>query len=625
MLAGGISNAETSGAATLRKGQRARRTRQNRLSFPTVPARASGTLRPVLLGLVLSISLSDAGFAQSVAPPTREELQIGNQPGSMVPQSRLSVDGDIERGPCPFDNPSFAQVRVNFSNVAFANLPGIDAQSLDNAWRDLAGRDLPVSTLCEIRDRAATMLRRMGYLAAVQIPPQRIEAGGEVRMDILAARLVEVQLRGTAGNAERLISAHLAKLAREEWFNIHEAERHLLLLEDLPGYDVRLTLRSAGRGPGEVIGDVLVTRRPIEVLVGTQNLAARVTGREGMFAQVTLNGLTGLGDRTTVSLYNTVQTREQTILQINHDFALGSDGLRLGASLIRGRSRPDFANGAFRTKTLIGRAGLSYPLIRRQHFTLGGATGVEMIDQSVDFGAVRLSKDKLRIAYAQINLEAIDKASLYGNAGFSASEPRWRAAALAEARFGIDGLGASDRCLPIARCLPPNVPISNLAADPSALVLRLEANLEYRPVPSVTLAVAPRLQYASKQLLGFEKFSLGNYTIGRGYDPGAVLGDKGAGASFELRLGKLQPRSPKGVAIQPYGFFDVAWAWTNDNGLSRDPARIHSAGGGLRARLGNHLNANVLFAVPLERIGVQARRGDTRVLFTITARAWPWK
>jgi len=68
-------------------------------------------------------------------------------------------------------------------------------------------------------------------------------------MDILAAKLVEVQLRGSAGNAERLISAHLAKLTRNQWFNIREAERHLLLLEDLPGFDVRLMLKSAATEP----------------------------------------------------------------------------------------------------------------------------------------------------------------------------------------------------------------------------------------------------------------------------------------------------------------------------------------------------------------------------------------
>jgi hypothetical protein len=99
-----------------------------------------------------------------------------------------------------------------------------------------------------------------------RFPPQRIDANGAVHMDVLAAKLVEVQLRGDAGPSERLIAAHLERLTAREWFNTREAERDLLLLEDLPGYDVRLVLRSAGRAPGEVVGDVVIVRRPVEAV-----------------------------------------------------------------------------------------------------------------------------------------------------------------------------------------------------------------------------------------------------------------------------------------------------------------------------------------------------------------------
>lgn len=585
----------------------------------------SGHLRKLLVALVVAASPPGVVHAQTIAPPTREELEIGSRQTAQAGPSRLTVEGGIERGPCPLSDPSFAQVKVTFARVTFANLPGIDAQVLDSAWEDMAGRELPVSSLCEVRDRAATMLRRMGYLAAVQIPPQRIDKGGEVHMDVLAASLVEVQLRGKAGNAEKLVAAHIAKLTREKWFNVREAERHLLLLGDLPGFDVRLTLRSAGKAPGEVVGDLLLVRRRVEAVVGTQNLGSRATGREGVFAEVTLNELTGLGDRTSFSIYNTVQSREQTVLQASHDFALGSDGLRLGGSLIYGRSRPNIAGGAFKTGTLVGKLELSYPFIRRQHLTLVGSGGLETADQSVDFSTVRLSKDKLRVAFLQLSLNAIDQGSLYSRGGYSASEPRWRISAALEARQGLAGLGASHRCDLIARCLPPNVPISSLGANPNAFVLRFDSSLEYRPLPKLTFSVSPRFQYSSSQLLSFEQFSLGNYTIGRGFDPGSVLGDSGAGSSFEVRLGKITPKTPDVVALQPFAFLDAAWAWAEGRGVSNSPAHVYSAGGGMRARWGNHVDANLLVAAPLNRAGSQTSRGDVRVLFTVTARVWPWK
>jgi len=201
------------------------------------------TLLPIA-GCALALALPLPALAQVVPnPPSRGDLEVGRGDRAADRTSRLTVEGDIERGPCPLADPAFANTKVTFSTVEFTGLPGVPASALDSTWREFAGRELPVATLCEVRDRAATALRQMGFLAAVQVPPQRIDANGTVKMDVLAAKLVEVQLRGEAGHSERLIAAHLAKLTERPWFNTREAERDLLLLDDLPGYDVRLVLR----------------------------------------------------------------------------------------------------------------------------------------------------------------------------------------------------------------------------------------------------------------------------------------------------------------------------------------------------------------------------------------------
>jgi hemolysin activation/secretion protein len=88
---------------------------------------------------------------------------------------------------------------VTFSAVEFNGLPDVPAGALDAAWRDLAGREVPIVSLCDIRDHASAILRDEGYLVAVQVPPQRIATNGTVRMDVLAAKLVEVELRGDTG------------------------------------------------------------------------------------------------------------------------------------------------------------------------------------------------------------------------------------------------------------------------------------------------------------------------------------------------------------------------------------------------------------------------------------------
>jgi hemolysin activation/secretion protein len=593
---------------------------------------ATLTTRTSVSGIVFASTLLTAAMpaiahAQAATPaaPTREELDIARTQGQpAVSVSQLAIEDRIERGPCPLADPAYASLTVNFARVSFAGLTAVDPAVLDEDWREFAGRDVPIITLCEVRDRAATRLRQLGYLAAVQVPPQRIDKGGEVRMDVLVAKLVEVQLRGNAGSSEKLIADHLAKLTERPWFNANEAERHLLLLGGLPGYDIRLSLRSAGKAPGEVVGDIVVKRRPIELVVGTQNLGSQAAGREGIFASLAINDLFGKGDRTQISIYNTAKFREQTVVQLSTELALNTDGLRLGGGLVIGRSKPTIVGANFKTRTLIGRLELSYPLALTQGRTLKATGGLELSDQAVDFGTTAISNDKLRIAYARLELDMIDKGSMVSRAGYSASEPRWRLGGSLEARQGIAGLGASRGCTPVSNCAPPRTPISNFNGDPSAFVLRFESQMEFRPVPTITIALAPRAQYSSAQLLSYEQFSLGNYTVGRGFDPGFLLGDSGVGSSLELRFGRARPRSANGFAFQPYGFFDAGWSWINDNGLTADPQRLLSAGGGVRARWGDHIDANLAVAVPLEKVGLQTKRGDVRVLFTIFARLVPW-
>src|SRR3546814_4500244 len=146
------------------------------------------------------------------------------------------------------------------------------------AYAEYIGTTQPIAVVCDIRDRAATILRDAGYIAAVEIPEQRI-AEGSVRFQVLMAKLVGVRVRGDAGRAERTIAGYPERLTEEEVFNRTDAERYLLLAGDLPGYDVRLAVRSAEAGPGEGIGEVAVIRTPGQIDFKVPNFGSQVSGR----------------------------------------------------------------------------------------------------------------------------------------------------------------------------------------------------------------------------------------------------------------------------------------------------------------------------------------------------------
>lgn len=569
-----------------------------------------GKLRPIArAALMAGAALAAAPALAQVQPPTREEVA---PPAPATPEApRLRVDGDIERSPCPLSDPQFQNVRVTVTEATFNGLKGVTPEELLPAYQSLLGQDQPISVVCDIRDTAATILRRKGYLAAVQVPTQKIE-GGQVRFEVLYARLVAVRVRGDAGRAEGLIASYLETLTKQEVFNRIEAERYLLLVRDLPGYEVRLTLRPAGTGPGDLVGDVVVVRTPYTVDFNVQNLAGRDTGIWGGQLRAQFFGLTGMGDRTSLSLYSTADFDEQQIFQFGHDFRVGGEGLTLGGRFTYAWTSPTIRNPAgqqldIEARTLFANAEASYPFLRTQAGNIRGAFGVDFVNQKVSFNSVPLNQDRLRVAYLRVDADSVDATN-----GLA---PAWRVAGTAELRRGLDIFDAS------RPGIIGGVGQSRLNGDSTATVFRVSGTAEFQLGKNVGFSVSPRAQYAWDPLLSFEQFSGGNYTIGRGYEPGTIIGDRGAGASAELKINQLTPFPGREISLQPFVFLDAAWVWTKGLANSRD--HLTSVGGGVRASLFNRARLDMTLAVPTEAAGLQARRGDVRFLVSLTTKLLP--
>ena len=246
-----------------------------------------------------------------------------------------------------------------------------------------------------------------------------------------------------------------------------------------------------------------------------------------------------------------------------------------------------------------------------------GAIGLDLVNQEIDILGETLNRDKLRILYARADFDTIDEASLGAIPGFTAFQPRWRFGGTVELRQGLDIFDATDFC---ATC--PIQP-SRVPGTAKGTVIRGAATAEFRPVPDIAFVLSPRAQYSNDPLFAFEEFSGGNYTAGRGYDPGIITGDSGFGFQSEVRIGSVTPETLDSFAFQPFAFFDAAWVWNNRDAMSGSQS-LYSAGAGVRAAYGDRARLDLALAVPLKRAGHQTDRGDVRLLVSFTTRLVPW-
>jgi hemolysin activation/secretion protein len=350
-------------------------------------------------------------------------------------------------------------------------------------------------------------------------------------------------------------------------------------------------------------------------------------GRWGGLARVQIFGLTGLGDRTTLAVYSTADTHEQQTVQVGHDVRIGGEGLTLGGQLTYSWARPDLGDPAIdiSSRTLFATVEASYPFVRRQLRTLRGALGLDVIDQDIRFNTIPLNRDRLRVAFARLDFEASGLARF--NPLYTLAEPRWRLSGDLELRRGLDILGATRPCGPgFVNCnAVGTVTPTRLEGDPTATLVRGSVYGEFRPIPRLTFAFGVRGQYSRDPLLSFEEYSAGNYTVGRGYDPGALLGDSGIGFQAELRFGSSAPRTATELRVEPYAFFDQAWVWNRDRVFAIPREELRSVGGGVRAAFGDRFRLDLLVAAPLDRAPLQTRKEDPRILVTFTTRLWPWR
>jgi hemolysin activation/secretion protein len=304
---------------------------------------------------------------------------------------------------------------------------------------------------------------------------------------------------------------------------------------------------------------------------------------------------------------------------------LGSNGLTLSGSFTYGWARPTVPNAHVLARTLLGTVELGYPFLRSETENLRGSVGMDVINQDVSLNGGDFSRDRLRVPFVRLGFDATSKR--FDEVGYSIAEPPWRFRTFLEVRQGVHAFGATGDCgVTGLGCVPPPaLPTARPGGESDATVLRYFASGEFRPVPRLTFALTARAQDSSAPVMSFEEFSAGNYTAGRGYEPGSLLGDSGLGTQTEIRYGSRVPISPDRAAVEAYGFWDSAFVRAHRHlEIVAGSQHLNSVGAGARVNF-DRFSFDAALAVPLTRIGPDHRRPGASLLVSLTTRLFPWQ
>ncbi len=224
-------------------------------------------------------------------------------------------------------------------------------------------------------------------------------------------------------------------------------------------------------------------------------------------------------------------------------------------------------------QSVVGSGELDYPLVRLKRASLNVAGGFDWIDQNIDFpGGGALTDDSLRIFWLRADAATAHEGLRATPLGYISTS----SSLSLQFRKGFEALGASKAGAPS---------LSRNQGQPDAWVLRAdgESAITFEPPATpgsgLTLSVHYQGQYADRPLLAYEELPIGNLTIGRGYDPDALSGDRAIAGEFKAEVGPIWVMKSRKLGFTPYGFFDVARVSNLD--LGSQDVTVRSMGGGV--------------------------------------------
>ncbi|MBU0744832.1 MAG: hypothetical protein KKE11_05635 [Gammaproteobacteria bacterium] len=570
-------------------------------SFFFKVAKGINKFKLVLSSVVLFFCLIFCVQSAIAAPPSIPNLP----PKPIIDPGRINKERDVTKKPRGLIKPGTmlekplkedevkAQpsedvdaIKFRLNEIVLTGVSVYKKGELLKYYKPYLGKDVSFSDLQKIANTITIRYRKDGYvISRAIIPAQQVELG-KVQIEVIEGYISTVYVEGDISKVRAQLEACGEKIKKMRPLQIKRLERYILLLNDIPGLEVKTVLSPSVEIVGAADITLVVTQNRVDGEVYYDNRGSRYMGPGQAIGMVSVNDFIGGADNLSLQTIDTPLHGELRYLQLGYEFPLGINGVRINVSGSLVETSPGFILDEF---DLIGRSKswgveLEYPLLRSRTKNLWLRGKFDFLDTQTNFptGTLSLFADHIRSLRFGVSYDFIDG---------------WLGSNLIDFELskGLHVLGAS-----------PLEPKTQLSRDHGLSdYTKAELTLSrYQSLGKRWLLVGSASgQYSfNGQLLSAEEFSFGGNQFGRAYDPSEIAGDTGIASKLELRA-NTYPNWKLLQQIQYYTFYEIGVVWNIGGNDFEQPAKDSGAdvGGGLRVTFNEHLYGNIELAKPLTR------------------------
>ena len=546
-------------------------------------------LFPLLLALLTFIPRVVVASTPNISLPTPETTNLSRIEQHFVkpiqsspPCSQCNIDTTkTDNQTLPEGKSPQKVIKFKLNNIKIDNSTVYTHKQLEQYYSSYLGKNISLTDLQNIAKAITARYRQDGHILSLAVIPAQKISNGIVVIRILEGFVSAVYIQGNAKGAHNQIIAAAEKIKQMRPLQMEKLERHILLLNDLPGLTVKSVLSPSTTSTGAADLTFITEQQKISADIAYDNRGTRYLGPHEILATLEINDPFHLADRLVFQTVDTPSTNELRFVQINYTVPLNSNGLRLNLNGNFAETNPGFV---INDLDLIGRnkdwsIGLSYPLIRSRNSNLSLYANFEWLDTNTDFITEYLFEDHIRSLRLGASFDCIDKAR-----GLNAIN--------LELSHGLSAFGSSS--------LDPTTPLSRYHGRSDYTKFTSEVSRLQLIGNRYSLLLAMSGQHSFNQpLLAAEQFAFGGNIYGRGYDPAEFVGDSGIAGKAELRL-DTNPNLRFLNQLQYYIFYDagVAWMTGEHDGIPSQSSGT-TAGGGLRANFNKYFYGSLEADRPL--------------------------